>query len=87
MGWSELECCCGVGWLRVFHSTLGAKVFLGMQRKTLDPGFRRDDGSCLGNCKTSTVIPAKAGIQRPTPYAEMTIFRPPALKTSSRRKV
>ena len=35
-----------------------------MRRKTLDPGFRRDDGGNVKVASTTTVIPAKAGIQR-----------------------
>jgi hypothetical protein len=31
---------------------------------TLDPGFRRDDGGNFTVASTSTVVPAKAGIQR-----------------------
>jgi hypothetical protein len=33
-------------------------------KKTLDPGFRRDDGWNFTVALTTTVIPAKAGIQR-----------------------
>ena len=44
-----------------------------IQAKTLDPGFRRDDGGIFTFASS--------------PYSEMTIFRPTALKTSSRRKV
>jgi hypothetical protein len=32
--------------------------------KTLDPGFRRDDGGNFSVVTTTTVIPAQAGIQR-----------------------
>jgi hypothetical protein len=34
------------------------------RRKTLDPGFRRDDDGNFTVASTTTVIPAKAGIQR-----------------------
>ena len=57
MGCFELECCCGFGWLRVCHSSLRAQIFLGLQRKTLDPGFRRDDSFKAGGLKA--VIPAQ----------------------------
>jgi hypothetical protein len=39
----ELMGCLGFGWLRVCHSSSPEKFFRGLQRKTLDPGFRRDD--------------------------------------------
>ena len=57
MGCFELICCCGFGWLRVCHSSSPEKFFRGLQRKTLDPGFRRDDSFKAGGLKA--VIPAQ----------------------------
>jgi hypothetical protein len=38
-------------------------IFSGVQRKTLDPGLRRDDGGNFTVATTTTVIPAQ-GVKR-----------------------
>ena len=40
------------------------KNFSAIQRKTLDPGLRRDDVGNFTVASKTTVIPAQAGIQR-----------------------